>query len=76
MGTWGVHYTIPFGYAFEIFQSERLKKQKKQKNPENPTKYIGRMFEVEILKVVQIVELKISKTINHRLENMVNNRGV
>lgn len=34
MGTWGVHYTIPFGYAFEIFQSERLKKQKKQtKNP-------------------------------------------
>lgn len=37
-------------------------------------KYTGGRFEIEIFKGVQIVGLKISKTSNHRLENMGNHK--
>lgn len=46
------------------------------KGKNNPTKYIDRMFKAGILQVVQVVVLTVSKTINHRLENMGNDRGV
>lgn len=46
------------------------------KGKNNPTKYIDRMLKADILKVVQVVVLTVSKTINHRLEDMGNDRGV
>lgn len=45
------------------------------KGKNNPTKYIDRMFKAGILKVVQVVVLTVSKTINHRLESRETTEG-
>uniref|UniRef100_A0A2I2Y206 Uncharacterized protein n=1 Tax=Gorilla gorilla gorilla TaxID=9595 RepID=A0A2I2Y206_GORGO len=53
----GDYYTILFGFGFEIFQRRRFKRIITEK----PTEYAVRMSEIEILKVVQIMVLKISE---------------
>lgn len=49
MGTWELIILFHLGVCSKFSRAKGNKKQKTEK----PTKYIGRMFEVEILKVVQ-----------------------
>nr|AAK55518.1 PRO0433 [Homo sapiens] len=62
----GDYYTILFGFGFEIFQRRRFKRIITEK----PIEYAVRMSEIEILKVVQIMVLKISETIHRMFENI------